>query len=91
MATFIEMMESSFFLIVNTVILIVITFTAGTIIDWLAIWMSNQPAGPISAAPVIYVFGTFYGMIGAIEAGLFVQLYLTTIKRTDYVTGESEF
>lgn len=91
MATFIEMLESSFFLIVNTVILIVITFTAGTIIDWLAVWISNQPAGPISASPVQYVFGTFYGMVCVIEAGLFIQLYLTTIKRTNFNTGESEF
>lgn len=91
MATFMEMLESSFFLIVTTVILIVITFTAGTIMDWLAVWLPNQPTGPLAATPVMYVFGTFYGMIGAIEAGLFVQLYMTVIRRTDYGTGETDF
>jgi hypothetical protein len=87
-ATFIEMLEGSFFLIVNTVGLIIVTMSAGTIIDWLSAYLSSQPAGPIGASPVQYAFGTFYGMIIAIEIGLFFQLFLTSIKRTDYDTGD---
>jgi len=68
----------------------VVTLTGGTIIDWLAVWQAAQPAGIISATPTQYVFGTFYGMICVIEGGLFVQLFLTVIKRTNYSTGESE-
>lgn len=85
-----EMLDSAFFLIVNTVVLIVITVGVAPIMDWLAVWLPNQPAGYISAQPVQYLFGTFYGMIMLIEVALFVQLFLTTIKRTDYNTGEDD-
>ncbi|OPX64740.1 MULTISPECIES: hypothetical protein [unclassified Methanoregula] len=91
MASFNEFFGSAFFLIINTVILIVVTFTAGTILDWLAVWVASQPKGLLSAVPVMHSFATFYGMIVLIEIGLFVQLYLTTIKRTSYSTGESDF
>jgi hypothetical protein len=91
MATFLEMLDSSIYLIVNTVGLIVITISAGQIIDWLAVWLPSQPTGYISAQPVQYVFGTFYGMICLIELGLVVQLFLTPIRRTDYNTGEEDF
>jgi hypothetical protein len=90
-ATFTEMLDSGFFLIIGTVTLIVITFTCGPIMDWLAIWLPSQPAGRIPIAPVQLVFGTFYGMICLIEVGLFVQFFLTTIKRTDYNTGEDNW
>lgn len=91
MATFLEMLDSAFFLIVNTVALIVITVSVSPIMDWLAVWLPSMPAGYISAQPVQYVFGTFYGMICLIEVGLFVQLLITPIKRTDYNTGEDDF
>lgn len=84
------MLDSAFFLIVNTVVLIVITVGIAPIMDWMAVWLPAQPAGYISAQPVQYLFGTFYGMIMLIEVGLFVQLFLTTIKRTDYNTGEED-
>jgi len=67
-----------------------ITLTAGSIIDWLAVWQADQPAGYISAAPTQDVFALFYAMVLFIEAGLFVQLYLTVIRRTNYSTGENE-
>lgn len=86
-----EMLDASFFLIVNTVVLIVITVGVSPIMDWLAVWLPNQPEGYISAQPVQYLFGTFYGMIMLIEVALFVQLFLTVIKRTDYNTGEEDF
>lgn len=91
MATFMEMLDSGFFLIVNTVILITMTLTAGTILDWLAVWSAEQPGGLLSPTPIMYTFGSFYGMIALIEAGLFVQLFLTIIKKTNYQTGETEF
>jgi hypothetical protein len=91
MASFMEMLDSAFFLIVNTVVLIVVLVGVAPIMDWLAVWLPTQPAGYISAQPVQYVFGTFFGMLCVIEVGLFVQLFLTTIKRTDYNTGEEDW
>lgn len=91
MATFLEMLDSTFFLIVNTVALIVITVAVSPIMDWLAVWLPSQPAGYIPATPVQFVFGTFYGMICLIELGLFAQLFITPAKRTDYNTGEDDF
>jgi hypothetical protein len=90
MATFMEMLDSAFFLIVNTVVLIVITVGVSPIMDWMAVWLPNQPVGYISAQPVQYLFGMFYGMICLIEVALFVQIFLTVIKRTDYNTGEED-
>jgi len=84
------MLESSFFLIINTVILGLLTLTGGSILDWLAVWQADQPAGLISAAPIQDTFALFYAMILLIEAGLFVQLFLVIIRRTNYSTGEQE-
>lgn len=67
-----------------------LTLTGGSILDWLAVWQADQPAGYISAAPVQDVFALFYMMILLIEGGLFVQLFLTVIRRTNYSTGEQE-
>lgn len=91
MATFLEMLDSSFYLIVNTVALVVITVSIAPIMDWMAVWLPSQPAGYISASPIQFVFGTFYGMICLIELGLFVQLFITPLKTTDYNTGEDDF
>lgn len=91
MATFMEMLESSFFLIVNTVILLIATVVMGPVMDWLSLFISNQPSGLLSATPVQYVFGTFYGMILMLELGLFIQLFLTPIKQTDYNSGEEDW
>jgi hypothetical protein len=91
MATFMEILSASFFLIINTVILIVVTVTVGPIIDWLAVWLPNQPVGLLDYTPIQLTFGAFYGMICVIELGLFVQLFLVPIIRTDYNTGEEDF
>lgn len=91
MASFLEMLDSAFFLIVNTIALIVITVCISPIMDWLAVWLPSQPAGYISATPLQFVFGTFYGMICLVELALFVQLFITPVRRTDYNTGEDDF
>lgn len=59
--------------------------------DWLAVWLPSQPPGLLKLQPAQLLFGTFYGMLCIIELGLFVQLFLTPIKRTDYNTGEEDW
>lgn len=86
-----EMLDASFFLIINTLVLIIITVAVGPIMDWLAVFISNQPTGLLSVTPLQFTFGTFYGMICVIEVGLFIQLFLTPIKQTDYNTGEEDW
>jgi len=88
MASFTEMFTSVLLLIVNTIVLMVVTMCAGSIIDWLAIWQAGQTAGYISAAPTQGLFGLFYGMVLAIEIGLFLNLIVTSIRRTDYTTED---
>jgi hypothetical protein len=91
MATFEEMYEAGFFLVISTVILVVVTLGIGPVIDWLAIWLPSQPAGRIPITPVQMVFGTFYGLIVLLEVALFVNLFLVVARRTDYNTGDSDF
>lgn len=91
MATFMEMLDSSFFLIINTVILIILAVTVGPIMDWLATWLPTNPTGLLSLSGPQFYFGMFYGLLCIVELGLFVQLFLTPIKTTDYNTGEEDW
>jgi hypothetical protein len=91
MAMFTEMFDAVLWLITSTIILIVVTLSIGPIIDFLAAWLPTMPAGRIPISPVQMVFGTFYIFILLLEGAVFVNLFLTAIRRTDYDTGESDF
>ena len=91
MASFLEMLDASLFLIINTIILIIAAVACGPIMDWLAVWLGSQPAGFLPTAPIQYIFGCFYGMLLLIELLLFIFVFIVPVKKTDYMTGDDDF
>jgi hypothetical protein len=91
MATLLEFAAEAFGLLVNTLILIVITPPVGSIVDWFALFSSQQSSGLLNATPLKGSFGMFYGFLILIEIALVVRMYLVTIRRTDYATGEEDY
>ena len=91
MATLLEFAAEAIGLLVNTLILIVITPPVGSIVDWFALFASQQSTGVLTATPLKGGFAMFYAFLLLIEVALIARLFLTTIRRTDYATGEEDY